>query len=837
MGAMVGVEISVEGLLRIPKELQVLKQWVLVRIERINGKPTKVPYCVETLKRASATNPETWSSFTAALRAFDSKQRSYTTIGFVCTESDPYTFVDLDHVLDGFNFTIPEAEEAFRCLNSFTEISLSGSGLHIMVRAKKPANNCRSFSVNWLEIYEKERFVAMTGEALKEGYDEIHDSQAELTNLYNRYDNSRNHTILPTRHQAILPPCKDADVIKACLAERTADKLKRLWEGNISDYDSDQSRADFAFCSMLARHTSDPVQIDRLFRKSKLMREKWDSHRGDKTYGSLTIQKAIASHSEAFQTQIAVCPTIVVNDKQSSQLIRETIDLLQDTITRPLFVRAGTLCEILLNDDNPVIVEHSPDSLRALMSISANWVQSNASGSSPINPPKQIAQMILALRQWNFPRLTGIATSPFIRIDGSVVYSEGYDFVSKRYLTLRGLDSFPPVSEYPSELEVIEARKLLEELVSDFPFADQASKANTLALMILPSVLSVIDAPTPIALTDAAENGAGKTLINNCCVRIYTGGEPTLASPPTKEEEWEKLIFSFLIAGSPFIIFDNADRRICSKTLASVLTSPLFTSRILGKSIIESYPNKAVWMLNGKNLDISTEIARRSYWIRLVSRIEKPHERAGFLHPNLSEWIDDNRAQLLHAILTLGRAWFAAGCPKPCIRPLGGFQRWANVVGGILENAGIHGFMSNSDDLWDEVNTESSSWQKFLEIWFELFGSTVKTTKEVMEIVAQEPSSPFDGYLPEQILLALSTTSDKSKLSRFGKALREQRDRRFGSNGLYLNKPIKRESRGATWQVLCENERQDPQNTALLVPSASDDFACPECFNTPSKVS
>jgi hypothetical protein len=84
------------------------------------------------------------------------------------------------------------------------------------------------------------------------------------------------------------------------LAARNGDKLKRLLEGDTSDHDGDDSAADLALCMILAFWTQDPAQIDRIFRRSGLMREKWNSRRGDSTYGGWTISKALAGRTEHY---------------------------------------------------------------------------------------------------------------------------------------------------------------------------------------------------------------------------------------------------------------------------------------------------------------------------------------------------------------------------------------------------------------------------------------------------------------------------------------------------------------------------------------------------------
>jgi primase-polymerase (primpol)-like protein len=78
--------------------IQDLKQWVCWRLEEHDGKPTKVPYSPLTDRRARSTSPETWESYSEAVKAC--KERGYDGVGFVFTESDPFCGVDLDGCRD-----------------------------------------------------------------------------------------------------------------------------------------------------------------------------------------------------------------------------------------------------------------------------------------------------------------------------------------------------------------------------------------------------------------------------------------------------------------------------------------------------------------------------------------------------------------------------------------------------------------------------------------------------------------------------------------------------------------------------------------------------------------
>ncbi len=102
--------------------------------------------------------------------------------------------------------------------------------------------------------------------------------------------------------EPVSPPVEDEEVIRRCHRAKNREKFARLYdEGDTSGHDHDDSAADFALVSILSFYTQDPEQIARLFRRSALMRPKWDEKRGTKTYGERTIHKALTATGDRWQ--------------------------------------------------------------------------------------------------------------------------------------------------------------------------------------------------------------------------------------------------------------------------------------------------------------------------------------------------------------------------------------------------------------------------------------------------------------------------------------------------------------------------------------------------------
>lgn len=138
----------------IPTELKALDQWV-------GWNSTKFPINVRIGNKAEVDNPNTWSPFGKVQEAVLGGK--YKGAGFVLTESDPYVIIDLDHVINlETGEILPWAQDIIDRMDSYTEVSQSGTGIHIIIRGKKPGIKCKRKD-GQVEIYEKKRYFALTG--------------------------------------------------------------------------------------------------------------------------------------------------------------------------------------------------------------------------------------------------------------------------------------------------------------------------------------------------------------------------------------------------------------------------------------------------------------------------------------------------------------------------------------------------------------------------------------------------------------------------------------------------------------------------------------------------
>jgi hypothetical protein len=250
----------------IPAELRALDQWVVWRAVVREGRTTKIPYRADGAGRASSTDPTTWGTFDAAVTGAEALNADG--IGFVFTADDPYAGVDLDQGLSEV-----DRMAIVLALDSYAEISPSGNGVHVILRAS--LNDHGRNRKGPFEVYERGRYFTVTGDHLRGTPATVEERQAQLEDVLARF--------LPTPEPKFSNAEKSApiDLDDRALLDKAMDasngaRFQRLWNGDTGGYGS-QSEADQALVSMLAFWAGDdPDRIDRLFRQSGLYREKWE---------------------------------------------------------------------------------------------------------------------------------------------------------------------------------------------------------------------------------------------------------------------------------------------------------------------------------------------------------------------------------------------------------------------------------------------------------------------------------------------------------------------------------------------------------------------------------
>lgn len=254
---------------KIPKELQILPQWICWRLEDKGGKkPTKVPYSSQSGKPADVTNSLTWGSFEQAVSYAENNPNMVDGIGFVFTDNDPYAFIDFDapdeSIKEDHSVIMQRQIQLFNEFDSYAERSPSGNGLHIIVKGKILSGRRRSC----IEIYSSERYATFTGDVYRDA--PIREHNELLNVLYTRMGEGRANTTNYGYYADVPQTEEDSQVIEQALAAVNGEKFEALLRGPWQDYYPSQSEADFAFVDIIAFYTQNRDQIKRIFRNSQL---------------------------------------------------------------------------------------------------------------------------------------------------------------------------------------------------------------------------------------------------------------------------------------------------------------------------------------------------------------------------------------------------------------------------------------------------------------------------------------------------------------------------------------------------------------------------------------
>jgi putative DNA primase/helicase len=688
---------------RVPTMLASQRRWVCWKWF-LDGKKkwTKVPLDPATSQPGDVTDQAVWHSLDEAFAVARASDGAFG-IGFVVSLGMGIVGIDLDGCIDADGVILPEAMEIVRSFDSYTEVTPSGTGLRIFVEAAKPAfakcKRNKAFGMKCVEVYETDRYFTFTGRHWDGSPAQVQQRQEQLDGLC--------MTLWPPKQsrvtaQAPRMPLGDDEVVARALKAKNGDKFRSLYEaGDTSPYGGDDSAADMAMCCHLAFWTNkDAAQMDRLFRSSKLMRDKWDESRGDGTYGSMTIQNAIDETKETYsgapgmdrrrRTDEDTRPEILV-DPDEHRVSDEVIEQLKNDAT--IYRRGDMLVKVVVNrGGKAAIAELQKPTLRYKVARQVYLYKKGMNGPYQVHPADWLISEIHCRADWpEFRELLGIAHGPILRPDGSVFDEGGYDPITKLWLDTS--DKFPAMPSEPTREDARVAVEDLAEVFADFPFENDGHRTAALAIVLTAVARSAFDGPTPLFLVDANIRGSGKTLLARAAGMIATGVDVPVTTY-AEDEELRKAVTATAISADPVVLLDNLSGSIGCATLDRLLTSTEWRDRLLGRNALISLPMKTVWIATGNNVVLKADTARRTTHVRLVSPLERPEFRGGFRHADLLAWVKANRARLYMSALTILAAYRRSGETFP-VSPLGSFEGWNFLVRAALLWAGCADFTAS----------------------------------------------------------------------------------------------------------------------------------------------
>lgn len=527
-----------------------------------------------------------------------------------------------------------------------------------------------------------------------------------------------------------------------------------------------------------------------------------------RAFNKLVKESVTSTVQQAQHVRVTNKPDIQLSGDIEEDARATLFALYSANVPPMLFIQSGKLVRCRINEKGKPFVERIDEPiLQYEMAHAANFLSYNQAKGMylPTYPPAAIARHILSERAWNFPALKGITEVPIIREDGTLLNSPGYDAQSRMIYMPHPDLVIPPIPLNPTKQELDAARDLAWSYIAEFPYETRADAANAFAL-VLTTVTRSLYSMTPLAIIDATKQGSGKGLLSKAVAYIAQGRSAAAMIAPSDENEWRKTLTAQLVEGNLLLSLDNIEGILHSSTLASFLTADVWSARLLGTMQSPELEQNSMMMANGNNLQLGGDLPRRSYRIRMDAGVSQPWMRpaTNFTYNPLLKYVKADRGKIIAALLTMVRAWYAAGQPAPqtAIPTLSEFSGWSDVIGGILDYAEVEQFLGNLAQLYSETDTDGPQWTGFLEMWETVFGNTTKTTGEIIAKLKEDPI--FATTLPESLaeLPREEPKEVKAFSIKLGRALQKRNGTPYGPNNMRIRRTENTHTKQKLWNVV-----------------------------------
>ena len=316
----------------VPQEMKEYDNWCCYSLvyDEKRGKDTKVPLNPKTGTKAMSNNPKTWGSFQDALDGIN--KFGFSGLGFMFSNS-PFLGIDIDGVsedIEKFNNgnTDNIISEFMESLETYTEYSPSGTGIHLIAKGDLPPQGRRKGNV---EMYTEGRFFTVTGNNI--GDYGIKDVTETVRPLHGKYIGGSQELPIPKKVDMSDLVLYENDILDAILRSKQADTFKAIYSGNWQQFYTSQSEADMGFCNMLAFWCRCDISLmDNIFRSSGLYREKWDRKQNGSTYGAITLSKAVRDCNKVYEPQnVKKDEKYLISIEDNSLNIEKKVYTLDDT--------------------------------------------------------------------------------------------------------------------------------------------------------------------------------------------------------------------------------------------------------------------------------------------------------------------------------------------------------------------------------------------------------------------------------------------------------------------------------------------------------------------------
>jgi hypothetical protein len=447
-----------------------------------------------------------------------------------------------------------------------------------------------------------------------------------------------------------------------------------------------------------------------------------------------------------------------------------------------------------------IVIQATVTMLIDILNGAIEWRRRVKDSDKNIDCPLRVAHTLLSRTGlWRLPHLLGVVQAPTIRPDGTILTARGYD--EETGLFLESNVDWLPVRDTPTKAQAEEALKALFEPLSEFPFVTAADLAVVLSA-ILTALIRRLMFSAPLHGFTAPTQASGKSLLADVISNIATGHD--IASMPIGggDDEVRKKVTAVLLLGDLLVNIDNILVPLKSDALAMVLSQPRYSDRILGRTEQVELPTNVLFLATGNNLRFAGDLTSRALLSRIDAKREKPEERT-FAITDLRQHVRDHRRQLVHAALTVMRAYRVAGCPKQPINPFGRFEDWSDKVRSALVWLGQADPCQTRERITID-DPDRGAIEAVLKAWHRIFGDTPTPLREIVEAISADDLGDNEQTLKEAVLNVASAYGNSTRLDtrRLAAWCQQNLDRIIG--GLRLSRSAIKRNNAVAWMVVDE---------------------------------
>ena len=421
-----------------------------------------------------------------------------------------------------------------------------------------------------------------------------------------------------------------------------------------------------------------------------------------------------------------------------------------------------------------------------------------------IGPPSDVVNGVLdRYGKWKFPVATGIVTAPTLRRDGSVLAREGLD-PATGLIVMGPLPVMPKLSLKPTREEAERAVRMLdEELLGEFPFCDEASKAAALSGLISPNVRAALTC-VPMHNTTAPAPGTGKSFLWDIAAGIAVGDAMPIAAAGKDIEEMEKRLNTKILQGLTLFSLDNVSIPIGGDALCQMIERPTYSLRILG--LTKGKDRRNTWSMfgSGTNLRAKDDLTRRQLLVRMDAKTERPELRKFEGNPVARVLAD--RGRYIWAALTVVLAYRAAGRPGKLPGFGDPFEEWSDNVRSALVWLGYTDPLETMNEA-RERDPNRQARMAMLWAMFNAYASEPRTAAEMIDdaksgVIKEKGKKLIDckvGAAGDLKAAIVQYTSDRLDAKYLGSKLTTDRGRI--TDGLALCSEYNAHTKVNTWWV------------------------------------